>query len=231
MKPRSVATPAVTEGASCRSPPGGTGRRARAWLSQRRRRAHARVRPSLEVTMATLRLLALPLLAALALPAAAGDLKGVVHYAGTPPKNPPYAATRDQKVCGQGVPNESVEVANGHLGNVVITLKGSGLPKPPPQTITIDQRQCRYRPHVQAAPTGSTLQILNSDPDAPQHPRLHGPADAVQPRDAHEGPEDPAAAAARRARLDQVRRPQLDAGLRGRDGRAVRGGRRGRRAT
>ncbi len=114
--------------------------------------------------MATLRLLALPLLAALALPAAAGDLKGVVHYAGTPPKNPPYAATRDQKVCGQGVPNESVEVANGHLGNVVITLKGSGLPKPPPQTITIDQRQCRYRPHVQAAGAGSTLQILNSDP-------------------------------------------------------------------
>jgi plastocyanin len=114
--------------------------------------------------MATLRLLALPLLAALALPAAAGDLKGVVHYAGTPPKNPPYAATRDQKVCGQGVPNESVEVANGHLENVVITLKGSGLPKPPPQTITIDQRQCRYRPHVQAAGVGSTLQILNSDP-------------------------------------------------------------------
>jgi plastocyanin len=114
--------------------------------------------------MATLRLLALPLLAALALPAAAGDLKGVVHYAGTPPKNPPYAATRDQKVCGQGVPNESVEVASGHLENVVITLKGSGLPKPPPQTITIDQRQCRYRPHVQAAGVGSTLQILNSDP-------------------------------------------------------------------
>jgi plastocyanin len=114
--------------------------------------------------MATLRLLALPLLAALALPVAAGDLKGVVHYAGTPPKNPPYAATRDQKVCGQGVPNESVEVANGHLENVVITLKGSGLPKPPPQTITIDQRQCRYRPHVQAAGVGSTLQILNSDP-------------------------------------------------------------------
>ncbi len=114
--------------------------------------------------MTTLRLLALPLLAALALPATAGDLKGVVHYAGTPPKNPPYAATRDQKVCGQAVPNESVEVANGHLENVVITLKGSGLPKPPPQTITIDQRQCRYHPHVQAAPAGSTLQILNSDP-------------------------------------------------------------------
>jgi plastocyanin len=114
--------------------------------------------------MISLRSFSVPLLAALALPAAAGDLKGVVHFLGTPPTNPPFVATRDQEVCGQSVPNESVEVANGHLENVVVTVKGSGLTKPPPQTITIDQRQCRYHPHVQAAAAGSTLQILNSDP-------------------------------------------------------------------
>jgi len=104
------------------------------------------------------------LLAAAALPAAAGDLKGTVSYSGSPPKLAPFPATRDQKVCGQSVPNESVEVSNGHLENVVITVKGAGLAKPPPHTITLDQHECRYHPHVQATSAGSTLEILNSDP-------------------------------------------------------------------
>ena len=43
-------------------------------------------------------------------------------------------------------------------------IEGDGLPKPQKQTITIDQKNCRYHPHVQAASVGSTLEILNSDP-------------------------------------------------------------------
>ena len=113
--------------------------------------------------MSSRRILAV-VLAAAAFPAAAGDLKGTVSYSGAPPKLAPFQATRDQKVCGPSVPNESVEVSNGHLENVVITVKGSGLTKPPPRTISLDQHECRYHPHVQATSAGSTLEILNSDP-------------------------------------------------------------------
>ncbi len=97
-------------------------------------------------------------------PASAGDLRGTVHYAGVPPKLEPFQATRDQNVCGQAVPNESIELSNGALANVVVTVKGAQAAKPAPRVITLDQRQCRYRPHVQVAAVGSTLEILNSDP-------------------------------------------------------------------
>ncbi len=115
--------------------------------------------------MPTTRLLALVLvLAVAATRAVAGDLRGTVKYSGTPPKLAPLTATRDQKVCGPNVPDESLEVSNGNLESVVITVKGNGAQKPAPKTITLDQQGCRYRPHVQAAPAGSTLEILNSDP-------------------------------------------------------------------
>jgi plastocyanin len=97
-------------------------------------------------------------------PAFAGEIKGVVKYDGTAPKLEPFKATRDQNVCGPAVPNESVAVSNGHLANVVVTVAGTSLPKPAPRSLTIDQHECRYHPHVQAAPAGSTLDILNSDP-------------------------------------------------------------------
>lgn len=113
--------------------------------------------------MTILRLLALTV-AAVATRAAAGDIRGTVNYSGTPPKLPPLTATRDQKVCGPNVPSESIIVSNGKLENVVITVTGAGVQKPAPKTITLDQRECRYRPHVQVAPAGSTLEILNSDP-------------------------------------------------------------------
>jgi len=102
------------------------------------------------------------LAALLALPAAAGDVKGTVKYAGTPPKLAPFKATRDLNVCGQEVPNESIEVSNGDLRYVVVQVKGA--PKPAPETITIDQEKCHYIPHVLTAPAGSTLEILNGDP-------------------------------------------------------------------
>jgi plastocyanin len=103
-------------------------------------------------------------LAVSAAPAAAGDVKGVIHYQGAAPDLQPFKATRDQEVCGQTVPNQSIEVSKGHLANVVVRVEGANLPKPEKRTITIDQHQCRYHPHVQAASPGSTLEIVNSDP-------------------------------------------------------------------
>ena len=106
------------------------------------------------------------LAALLSAPALAGDVRGVVKFGGTPPKEQPIKTTKDQTVCGQSVEDESVEVSNGKLKNVVLTVQGA--PKPPPGTepvrVTIDQTKCHYVPHVQAAAVGTPIDILNSDP-------------------------------------------------------------------
>lgn len=97
-------------------------------------------------------------------PALAGDVKGTIHFKGTPPALPPLRVTKDMNHCGQTVPNELVEVSNGRLENVVISVEVPGTAKPAPQKLTLDQHGCQYHPHVQVAPVGSTLEIVNSDP-------------------------------------------------------------------
>jgi len=101
-------------------------------------------------------------LLAVAAPVRAGDVKGTVTFTGTPPARPTLPVTKDGSVCGAGVPDESLLVANGRLANVVVTVKGA--PPAPPEQATLDQQGCRYVPHVQTAPLGSTLDIVNSDP-------------------------------------------------------------------
>jgi len=57
-------------------------------------------------------------------------------------------------------------VENGHLQNVVVTVKGAGAAAPAPTAakVELDQKLCHYVPHVQAVAVGSTLEIVNSDP-------------------------------------------------------------------
>jgi plastocyanin len=102
-------------------------------------------------------------LALLAAPAAgAGELRGTVGLGGEalPPKA--LEVTKDKGTCGQQVPDESLLVANGRLRNAVVTVKGA--PRPGPVRAALDQQRCRFAPHVQAVPVGSTLEILNGDP-------------------------------------------------------------------
>ena len=94
--------------------------------------------------------------------AAAGDVRGTVRYAGAAPQLPPLV-TRGQNGCAPTLANESILVSNGKLENVVVTVSGAGLREPAPKTVTLDQKGCRFRPHVQAAPAGSTLEIVNGD--------------------------------------------------------------------
>lgn len=103
-------------------------------------------------------------LAAVALPALAGDVEGKITYNGAPPKLSPMKTNRDQKVCGNEIPDESVEVKGKALENVVVTVEGPGIQKPAPVSVRLDQHECRYHPHVSAAPVGSTVDIVNSDP-------------------------------------------------------------------
>ncbi len=91
-----------------------------------------------------------------------GDVIGTVRFTGPVPARPAVTTTKDRSVCGDEVEDESLLVSDGRLANVAIALKGA--PAPPPATLVLDQRRCRYRPRVQVAPVGSTLEIRNSDP-------------------------------------------------------------------
>ncbi len=102
--------------------------------------------------------------AALALaanPALAGEVRGTVAYSGPTPRAAPALVTKDHAVCGESQPDESVLVAGGWLANVVVQVKGA---PSSPAALVLGQEGCRYRPHVLAAPVGSTLALANGDP-------------------------------------------------------------------
>ena len=104
--------------------------------------------------------------------ATAGDVKGSVAVDGTVPKNEPIKMNADP-VCmrenkspqfqetymvgsdGKSLQNAFVYVKDG-LGNYVYDM--------PTDSVTIDQKECRYHPHVFGMRVGQKLVILNSDP-------------------------------------------------------------------
>jgi plastocyanin len=95
--------------------------------------------------------------------ARAGEVRGVVRWTGPVPAAAQVETDRDRSVCGVSVPEESVLVADGGLENVVVRIEVPGATAAP-RTVVLDQQGCRYRPRVQAAPLGSTLELRNGDP-------------------------------------------------------------------
>ncbi len=91
------------------------------------------------------------------------DVTGLVRYHGPPPAAAPVATTKDRAVCGDSVPDESLVAEQGGLGNVVVRIVVPGAAAPP-EAIALDQRRCRFEPHVQAATVGSTIELRNGDP-------------------------------------------------------------------
>lgn len=95
-----------------------------------------------------------------------GTIAGTVRFPGKPPPPGILSVYKEQAFCGSMIPDQSLVVApDGALKNVVITLHGPGLDRPaePPHRIQLDNIGCRFAPHVQAAPAGSKLLLLNSD--------------------------------------------------------------------
>jgi len=95
-----------------------------------------------------------------------GSIAGVVHLDGAAPKLAPYPVTKDGATCGKDAPNESVVVGKkGALRNVVVFVKDAHFEgKPAPVAgATLDQKQCRYAPHVQALTVGTPLSLMNND--------------------------------------------------------------------
>ncbi len=97
----------------------------------------------------------------------AGTIQGTIHYAGTPPK-PILIDMSQDPGCASAPPNytEGYVVHNGDFANVFVYLK-SGLGQhryaPPSTPVAIDQKGCRYIPHVVGVMAGQPLQFTTSD--------------------------------------------------------------------
>lgn len=99
---------------------------------------------------------------------AGGSLSGRVKFQGgfSAPRITPIMV--DTQVCGsQSVSRELVIAKNGGVKNAVISLKGPVIgARPfssPEGRFVMDQRVCRFEPHVQIVGAGMSLEVLNSD--------------------------------------------------------------------
>jgi plastocyanin len=101
-------------------------------------------------------------------PTTAGSISGIIHFDGTAPTRIPIDMAADPACNQANLPNltEQFLVNDHHLANVYVYIK-SGAPtytaaaNTPP--VTLDQKGCRYNPHVIAVQQGGTVQFLNSD--------------------------------------------------------------------
>lgn len=95
----------------------------------------------------------------------AGSIAGDVELVGAVPPRKKLEVTKDQDVCGKDQESDELVVgADKRIADVVVSLADvKGGKKMEPTTVTLDQRGCRYVPHVVLVPAGSTVKILNSD--------------------------------------------------------------------
>jgi plastocyanin len=100
-------------------------------------------------------------------PATAGSISGFVSFKGAPPKLKPLDMSADPGCpTQQPQPSDAVVVSGGKLANVFVYIK-EGLPQGtfavPSEPVVLDQKGCRYIPHVLGVMAGQPLKILNTD--------------------------------------------------------------------
>jgi hypothetical protein len=95
-----------------------------------------------------------------------GTLRGTVTLAGPAPTRAPLPVLKNHHVCGPSVPDDRLVVGpGGGLQYAVVTVEGvRGRPPERDLTLVLDNRACRFHPHVQVAEVGQWLEIVNSDP-------------------------------------------------------------------
>lgn len=98
--------------------------------------------------------------------ATSGSIGGTVVFQGAAPKLPSLDMTQDPGCPPTPQPSDAVVVSKGKLANVFVYVK-EGLPQgrfpAPSDPVVLDQKGCRYVPHVMGVMTGQPLKILNSD--------------------------------------------------------------------
>ena len=96
-----------------------------------------------------------------------GTISGVVKFEGDVPEKEALEITKDEKVCGADPKfDESLVVGEGNaLKNTIVYLIdiSAGKDFDEKAKTEIDQKGCKFTPHVQIVPVGARLTMLNSD--------------------------------------------------------------------
>jgi hypothetical protein len=99
--------------------------------------------------------------------ATAATVKGKVVLEGVPPENPVVKMTSDPACGNAEVRAESYVAENGALQNVFVHIKdGLGnkyIFDTPTEPVKLDQKHCRYVPHVVGVRVTQPLEVSNSD--------------------------------------------------------------------
>ncbi|MBT3515275.1 MAG: hypothetical protein HOB32_10075 [Nitrospina sp.] len=93
----------------------------------------------------------------------AGSIKGTTIFSGKTEQFKPHKTGSYKKVCGSDIQNESILIDNKGVMNSVIALYGKNL-KISPGEYKLNQKKCKYEPHVITMPVDSELEIHTSDP-------------------------------------------------------------------
>jgi len=99
----------------------------------------------------------------------AGSISGTIHFTGKPPARDEIDMSMDP-ACTMTAAENDVEqfvVANGKLANVYLYIKAGAPPSKAPANaahVVLDQKGCRYTPHVIALQQGGSVEFRNSDP-------------------------------------------------------------------
>ena len=116
-------------------------------------------------------------------PVSTGVLEGVVTWTGTAIPTPTLVEnTTDPQVCGWKQTLADMVVSSGSRGveNIIVALTDVPAEKIPPLApgrLVLDNRQCRFSPHVSVLTTGSAIEATNSDPIL-HTTHLYGPLEA-----------------------------------------------------
>ena len=96
-----------------------------------------------------------------------GTLRGRFVYGATPPKRDKLNVNKDQDVCGAfDLRSEQLVVAeDGAMRDVIIYARKMKGPKADAdaEPVVLDNKDCRFAPHVVALRPGQTLLVKNSD--------------------------------------------------------------------
>lgn len=97
--------------------------------------------------------------------ASSGVVTGTVRLTGTPPQRAALPVYKNHEVCGDGVPDDRLVVGpGGGVRYAVVAVEGvrTGRKSERDATIMLDNRDCRFQPHVQVAEVGQWLEIAPS---------------------------------------------------------------------
>lgn len=100
-----------------------------------------------------------------------GKVTGTVKFDGKAPETKPLVITEEKAkgCCPSGVTMDTTDPTlviskDGGIANVVITVDVPGAKvEPAAEPLEIDQKMCRFEPHVRVLPAGGKVVFLNSD--------------------------------------------------------------------